>query len=139
YEAAEAYGWDSVKLGMYFFGVLGLLVILWPEAVLDLLSDDKIVIQAAVPGLRIMASLQMFIATALILIQALFGAGNTKFVMIAELALHAFCLVPLAYVFSVWLDLGFLGVWLSASVYAIGLASVMAWKFWQGEWKEIEV
>lgn len=139
YDEAEAYGWDSVKLGMYFFGTLGVLVMLYPEAVLDLLSDDEIVIQAAVPGMRIMASLQMFVAMALILIQALFGAGNTKFVMLAELLMHAFCLVPLAYLFSFWLDLGYLGVWLSGAAYGMGLATLMAWKFWQGEWKRIEV
>lgn len=139
YAEAEAYGWDSVKVGMYFFGFLGLLVLIFPEAFLDLLSDDQIVIRAAVPGLRIMASLEMFIAMALILTQALFGAGNTKFVMIAELILHGVCLVPLAYLFSVVLDLGFLGVWFSATTYVIGLGSVMAWKFWEGSWKHIEV
>lgn len=139
YAEAEAFGWDSVKLGMYFFGFLGLLVILFPEAFLDVLSDDEIVIQAAVPGLRIMASLQMFIAMALILTQALFGAGNTKFVMIAELILHGVCLVPLAYLLAVVLDLGFLGVWMSATVYVVALGAVMAWKFWEGRWKEIEV
>lgn len=139
FKEAEAYGWDSVKLGMYFFGLAGLLVIIFPEAVLDLLSDDEIVIKAAVPGLRIMASLEMFIAMALILTQALFGAGNTKFVMIAEMILHAICLVPLAYLFSVVIDLGFMGVWLSATVYVVALGIVMAWKFWEGSWKEIEV
>jgi Na+-driven multidrug efflux pump len=139
YAEAEAFGWDSVKLGMYFFGFIGLLVLIFPEAFLDLLSDDEIVIAAAVPGLRIMASLEMFIAMALILIQALFGAGNTKFVMVAELILHGICLVPLAYLFSVILDLGFMGVWLSAAVYVAALGVVMAWKFWEGSWKEIEV
>ncbi|MFP4599817.1 MAG: MATE family efflux transporter [Persicimonas sp.] len=139
YREAEAYGWDSVKLGMYFFGTLGVLVIIYPEAFLDLLSDDQIVIDAAVPGLRVMASMQMFIAMALVSIQALFGAGDTKFVMVAELILHGVCLVPLAYLFSVILDLGFLGVWLSAAVYTLALGAVMAWKFWEGSWKDIEV
>ncbi|QDG49260.1 MATE family efflux transporter [Persicimonas caeni] len=139
YAEAEAFGWDSVKLGMYFFGFVGLLVILFPEAFLDVLSDDEIVIQAAVPGLRIMASLEMFIAMALILTQALFGAGNTKFVMVAELILHGVCLVPLAYLFAVVFDWGFLGVWMSATVYVVALGMVMAWKFWEGSWKEIEV
>jgi Na+-driven multidrug efflux pump len=86
-----------------------------------------------------MASLEMFIAMALILIQALFGAGNTKFVMVAELILHGICLVPLAYLFSVVLELGFMGVWLSAAVYVVALGVVMAWKFWEGGWKDIEV
>lgn len=136
---AEAYGWDSVKLGMYFFGFLGALVLIFPEAVLAILNSDPVVIQTAVPGMRIMAALQMFIAMALILTQALFGAGDTKFVMIAELILHMVCLVPLTWLFSVTLDLGFLGVWLSATAYVVLLGVAMAWKFWQGGWKRIVV
>lgn len=139
YELAEQYGWDSVKIGMYFFGAIGLAVVLFPEFFLDMLSDDPMVIEAAVPGLRIMASLEMFVAMALILTQALFGAGDTKFVMYAELLLHGFCLVPLAYLFSVVIDFGYVGVWLSAAVYVVGLAAIMAWKFWDGSWKQIEV
>lgn len=139
FDLAEAYGWESVKIGMYFFGALGAIVIVFPEFFLDLLSDDAAVIEAAVSGLRIMASLEVFIAMALILTQALFGAGDTKFVMWVELVLHGFCLAPLAWLFGLVLDLGFIGVWLSATVYTFVLALVMALKFWKGGWKEIEV
>ena len=40
----------------------------------------------------------------MILTQALFGAGNTRFVMIAELILHFTCLVPLAWLLGVTFD-----------------------------------
>jgi Na+-driven multidrug efflux pump len=139
FDSAEAYGWDSVKIGMLFFGSIGLLAIIFPGAFLDLLSDDPAVIQTAIPGLRIMASLEMFVAMALILTQALFGAGNPMFVMYTELILHAVCLVPLTYALAVWLGLGFIGVWLAASIYIILLAVIMAWKFWEGSWKDIDV
>lgn len=136
---AAAYGWDSVKMGMYFYGVLGLVVILAPEFFLDLLSDDPIVIQAAIPGLRIMAGLEMFVAMSLVLTQALFGAGDTKFVMIVEFVLHGLCLAPLAFLFGIYMELGFIGVWLSATVYLGLLSLVMAIKFWRGGWKSITV
>lgn len=139
FQLAEAYGWDSVKMGAYFFGLLGVIVVLEPAFFLDLLSDDPAVIEAAIPGLRIMASLEIFIAMALILTQALFGAGNTKFVMYTEFVLHGICLAPLSYLFGIALDLGFIGVWISATVYAFVLAAIMAWKFWEGGWKSIEV
>ena len=139
FDLASAYGWDSVKLAMYFYGVVGLLVILWPMTFLDLLSDDPLVMQTAVPGLRIMAGLQMFIAMALILTQALFGAGATKFVMVVEMVLHGLCLAPLAYLFAVVMDLGFFGVWLSATLYVALLGGVMAVKFWSGSWQSIRV
>ena len=136
---AEAYGWDSVKMGMYFYGLVGLVVIAFPEVFLDLLSDDPIVIHGAIPGLRIMAGLQMFVAMSLILTQALFGAGDTKFVMIVEFLLHGLCLAPLAYLFAVVLGWGFMGIWVSATLYLGLLALAMAIKFWRGGWKHIKV
>ncbi len=139
FDLAESYGWESVKIGMYFFGAIGVVVILFPETFLDFLSDDATVIAAAVPGLRVMAALEVFIAMALILTQALFGAGDTRFVMWVELILHGFCLAPMAWLFGIVLDFGFLGVWLSATVYTCALAFIMAWKFWSGGWKKIEV
>ncbi|MBA2663250.1 MAG: MATE family efflux transporter [Bradymonadaceae bacterium] len=139
FKLAENYGWESVKLGMYFFGALGVVVIVFPEYFLDILSDDVMVIEAAIPGLRLMASTLMFIAMSLILIQALFGAGDTKFVMWVELILHGVCLAPLAFILAVVLNWGYMGVWISAMVYITALAMIMAWKFWSGGWKSIEV
>lgn len=139
YQLASDFGWDSVKLGMYFYGALGLIVVAFPMPFLDFLSDDPQVMEAAVPGLRIMASLQMFIAMALVLTQALFGAGATRFVMVVEFILHGVCLAPLAYLFAMVLDFGFLGVWLSGTLYVFLLAMVMGIKFWGGSWTSIEV
>ncbi len=139
YGEAAAYGWDSVKIGMYLYGGIGLAVILWPEVPLGWLSSDPLVVQTAIPGLQIMAGLEMFVAMALILTQALFGAGDTKFVMIVEMVLHGLSLAPLAYLFSLVLGFGFLGVWFSGTLYLFLLAAVMAVKFKSGTWTEIKV
>ena len=139
HDEAARYGWDSVKSGIYFFGAIGLIVCVFPSFFLEILSDDPLVIEAAAPGLQIMASLEAFIAAALILVQAHFGAGNTTFVMYVEGVLHVVCLVPLTYLLAIVLDFGFLGIWFSATVYVVALASILAWQFWKGHWKEIEV
>ena len=139
FQEASAVGWDSVRIGIYLYGAIGLVIILFPAPFLDFLSDDPQVIAAAIPGLRIMASLEMFTAMALILTQALFGAGDTKYVMIVEFLLHGLCLAPLAYLFSVVFDFGFLGIWFSATLYLILLALAMALKFWGGSWTKIKV
>jgi Na+-driven multidrug efflux pump len=79
------------------------------------------------------------IATGMILTQALFGAGNTRFVMKVELTLHFGVLLPCAYTLGVLLNFGLLGVWSAAALYACCLASIMSWKFRQGKWKSIEI
>ena len=80
-----------------------------------------------------------FIATGMILTQALFGAGNTKFVMVAELILHFTCLVPLAWLLGLVFHFGLVGIWSAAVSYVVLLASVMTWKFSRGDWKAIRI
>ena len=75
----------------------------------------------------------------MILTQALFGAGNPRFVMFVELALHFGMLLPLAYLLGVVLDLGLLGVWSSAAVYVFALTAIVALKFRSGTWKAINI
>ena len=75
----------------------------------------------------------------MILTQALFGAGDTKYVMAVEVALHFGCLVPFAWIFGVTLNGGLMGVWASAGLYALLLTVLMAWRFARGQWKTLVV
>jgi Na+-driven multidrug efflux pump len=138
-ELAERYGWEAVKLGVYFTLVLGLFVFMLPDTVLHVFCKDEAVIAVARPILRICGALLPFVLSGIVLTQALFGAGNTKFVMYVEFGLHFFCLVPLAYVCGVKMGLGVLGVWCGAFAYIILLCSIMGWKFAEGAWKEIRI
>jgi len=139
FDLAEAYGWTAVKLGVYATIVLGLFVFAAPESVLHIFTKDPPVIAAAKPILRGCGLLLPFVLSALVLTQALFGAGNTKFVAIVEFGLHFGCLVPLAYVGGVVLHGGIIGTWSAAYVYIILLCAIMWWKFWEGRWREIQI
>lgn len=138
-ELAERYAWTSVKLGWLIFGTVGLLMFLFPSKVLGVFSHEPAVVASGVIPMRIMAAMGPVIATAMILTQALFGAGETRYVMIVELGLHFLCLVPLAWVFGMVLGWGLPGVWSAVAVYGIALASLMALKFAGGSWKKLKV
>ncbi len=139
FRLAERYGWEAVKIGVYFTIVIGSIVLLFPDAVLHVFTKDEAVINVARPILRICGALLPFVLSALVLTQALFGAGNTKFVMFVEFGLHFFCLVPLAYLFGIVVGWGVLGVWMGAFAYILLLCSIMGWKFAEGAWKEIQI
>jgi Na+-driven multidrug efflux pump len=55
------------------------------------------------------------------------------------MVLHFFCLVPLAYVLGIVLNLGLVGIWGSAAVYILLLATAMSYKFREGKWKLIKI
>lgn len=138
-DGAERYGWSSVKLGIIFFSLLGGLEALYPQFCIGVFNQSPEVIRVGASAMRLMGLCGPLISTGMILTQALFGAGNTRFVMKVELTLHFGVLLPTAYLFGVVLDFGLLGVWSAAALYTLLLTLIMSWKFHQGSWKVIEI
>jgi putative MATE family efflux protein len=137
--AAERYAWSSVKLGCMMFGVVGAFEIAFPGKCIALFNNSAAVIEAGIPSMRLMGACGPLIAAGMILTQALFGAGNPRFVMLVELTLHFGLLLPVAYLMGVTLHFGLLGVWSAAAIYVLVLTCVMAIKFRGGSWKAISI
>jgi Na+-driven multidrug efflux pump len=139
-DKASRFGWASVRLGLLLFGILGFCEgLLFTRPILRLVTHSELVQQAALVPLRIMGLCTPLIAVGMILTQALFGAGNSRFVMLAELLLHFTCLVPLAYLLGITFHGGLPGIWMAAVVYVVLLSSAMVWKFASGDWKQIKL
>lgn len=137
---ATRFGWVSVRLGLAIFGVVGFLEgVVFPEQILSFVSNSAAVQQAALVPMRMMGICTPCIAVGMILTQALFGAGNSFFVMIVELILHFTCLVPLAFVLGITLGFGLVGIWSAACVYALLLMIIMIVKFAAGDWQHIRI
>lgn len=137
---AQHFGWVSVRLGVLIFGIVGFLEgVVFPEQILALVTNSAGVREVALLPMQMMGILTPLIAVGMILTQALFGAGNSVFVMIVELILHFTCLVPLAYLFGITLGFGLAGIWSAAVVYVVLLTVVMSWKFAKGDWMDIKI
>jgi len=136
-DKAATFGWTSVKLGLFAFGFIGFAEAYFAEELLAFVSHSELVQQAALGPMRVMGICTPLIATGMILTQALFGAGNTRFVMVVELILHFTCLVPLAWLLGITLDMGLIGIWSATVVYIVLLSGIMTWKFRSGDWKRI--
>jgi Na+-driven multidrug efflux pump len=139
-DEAEKFGWMSVKLGLVIFGVVGLFEgVILTEPILHLVTKSPAVFEAALMPMRMMGLATPLIAVGMILTQALFGAGNSRFVMVVELILHFGCLVPLAWLLGITFGVGLVGIWTAALVYVVLLTAVMVWKFKSGDWKTIQL
>jgi putative MATE family efflux protein len=138
-DKAERFGWASVRLGLLIFGTIGLVEAIFAPDLLAFVTHSEMVRHAALAPMRLMALCTPLLAVGMIVTQALFGAGNTRFVAIAEFVLHFGCLVPFAWLLGIYLDRGLVGVWMAAVVYMMALAGTMLWKFRQGDWKKIQL
>ena len=137
---AETFGWASVKMGLVLFGFIGICEgVLFTPQIVHFISTSEAVREAAILPMRMMGIVTPVIAVAMILSEALFGAGNTKFVALAQLALIFGVLVPLAYVLGITFHLNLVGIWTSACVYSVLAAITMSLKFRGGSWKHIRL
>jgi Na+-driven multidrug efflux pump len=135
---ATRFGWASVRLGLVIFGIIGLLegVIFTPQIV-RFITHSEAVRAAAIGPMRMMGIVTPIIAVAMILSEALFGAGNTKFVAAAQFCLVFMLLVPMARLLGIEAGAGLNGMWSAAVAYATAAAIVMTLKFRGGAWKKI--
>lgn len=143
---AERYVWQCVLLAVYVMTIFGFIAFLFPKPILTLFLPPDLdanhlkeqVIIAATPSLRMAALLlSPTAAAALVLTQALYGAGETRYIMIVEFLLHFLCLVPLAWLLALHFELGIIGCWMAAIIYASGLLIATATKFVSGSWKKL--
>ncbi|MBX3187542.1 MAG: MATE family efflux transporter [Labilithrix sp.] len=137
---AVRFGWASVRLGLVIFGVVGLCEgVLFTGPIVHFITDSDAVRAAAMVPMRAMGIITPIIAVAMILSEALFGAGNTKFVAAAQFCLVFFVLVPFAWILGIVTGKGLTGMWFAAVAYAVSACIVMTLKFRGGAWKTIKL
>jgi Na+-driven multidrug efflux pump len=76
---------------------------------------------------------------ALVLSQALQGAGNTRFVLRAELLVCGGAYLPLVFLLGLRTPLGLSGAWMGEYFYWVLVTVIMALKFRERSWKKIAV
>jgi putative MATE family efflux protein len=139
-DEAQRWGWASVRLGVVLFGIVGLCEgVLFTDQLVAFISNSSAVRAEAIFPMRIMGIATPIIAVAMILSEGLFGAGNTKFVAVAQFLLVFGWLVPGAYLLGIGLHLSLDGIWIAAFVYACLAAVTMSVKFAGGSWKTIKL
>ncbi len=136
---SELFAWESVKLAGYLMTAVGLIFAAFPRLIFMIYTSDPAVIAVGRIPLIYLGLTQAFGGVALTLEQSLQGAGNTRYVMLAEIGVCLLLYLPIAYLFGVHLGFGLTGAWLGELIYWSALAALMSWKFRAGSWKEIRV
>ncbi|MCX7765518.1 MAG: MATE family efflux transporter, partial [Candidatus Sumerlaeia bacterium] len=116
-------------------GVAGLIFMFFGRELMRFYIADENVIEMGAKALRLIGAVEFIDAFGMVLSRALQGAGQTKFVMVAEVCVHWFIFLPLAYILGVKLQLGIIGTWLALVTYAVCFALLMLRKFISPEWE----
>jgi len=138
-DEAEVFAWDAAKLAAYLMAAIGLLFVAFPRFIFMVYTTDPVVIALGRVPLIFLGLTQIFGGISLVLEQSLQGAGNTRYVMLAEVIVCSLFYLPVAYLLGIHLHLGITGAWLGEVAYWITMSSLMAAKFRTGTWKSIRV
>jgi putative MATE family efflux protein len=120
-------------------GCVGLIFIAFPWPLARMLTDEPEILALTPKLLRIAGCFEIFLATYMVLAQALRGAGDTRATMVLMFISTFAVRLPLAYAIGVWMGYGLVGVWVGMCLELIVRAGLLAWRFRQGGWVHARV
>jgi len=140
-QVEEAYrsGWIAGGLGVFFMSTAGLILFFLATPLVDLFTNDPLVIRAGADYLRIVALAQPFSALTQVIGGALQGAGDTKPLLHYAVITQWLISLPLAYILIFPLGMGVSGAWYAIAASAIVQGLLVASRFQSGSWKKVRV
>ncbi len=134
---ARFLGFTTSKLATVYTVTVGIIFVFFPQIILYLITTDETVARTAMPAMRIAGFGQIFYAVGVVLANGLQAAGETMFVMLADVIISWVIFIPLAYFLGVYFKLGLIGVWSAIPFYVILYSVVIFIKFKYGNWKKM--
>lgn len=136
---AEKLAWITAWAGVAIMTTMALIVFIWAEFFASIVAKDSAVLAETVRYLRITMFSEPFLALSLVLGGGLQGAGDTRSTMWVTFISMWLIRLPLAWLLSLNLGLGPVGVWFAMVSSMVMQGLMMSWRFHQGKWKHIKV
>ena len=138
-DRAERTVWITAYANMVLLGLVGVVLIIFPETFIRLFIDDPKVISSGAISLRIISSGFLSYAMGMVMTQAFNGSGDT----VTPTQINLFCFwlfeIPLAYLLAIVFDMKIYGISI-AIVAAETALTLSAWYlFRKGKWKTVKV
>ncbi len=136
---AHRWGWDVVKLAVVAMGALALPALVVPELLLAPFITNPETMALAVAPLRLIGATLGFEAVAMVLLNALLGAGASRSVMQVSVGLQWLVQLPLVYLVGPHLGLGLLAIYVAQGGVRVLQSFVFAAIWRRRRWAQIEV
>lgn len=129
----------TAKYNAIFMSFVMLVFFFFSRQIISFFTQDEAVAKYAVQALHIIGSAYIFYGIAMVMTQALNGAGDTRTPTIINFICFWLFQIPLAYFLSIGLDLKTTGAFISIPI-AETIIALMAWYYFKkGKWKEVKV
>jgi putative MATE family efflux protein len=129
----------TAKYNAIFMSFVMVLFLFFAEPIIGFFTTDVQVAAYGVKSLRIIGSGFVFYGIAMVMTQALNGAGDTKTPTIINLICFWLFQVPLAYFLAYVLDFKATGTFIAVPVAETAIALVAWYYFKKGRWKAVKV
>lgn len=136
---ARRWGWEVAQLTSAIVLVLSVPVVLFPEIFLSVFIHADDTLALAVGPMRLIAALLWLDLFGIVLMNGLFGAGDSRRVMYIATGLQWLFGLPLAYLLGVALGYGMMGAWVGHIIYRAVQTAVLVFVWYRGKWAEVEV
>ncbi len=131
--------WQTVRIAVAAMLLPIVVMQAGPAWVLSLFTPDQVVIELAVPAVRLLALSFLIDALPFVLIYSLVGAGATRWAAVAQLSAQYAVLLPLAWLLGLQLELGLVGLWTGLVLSRVFLGVIALRKFRGDSWEQIAV
>lgn len=138
-DMAERYGHCAAVLGFLCTGAMGVVFALLGSPILGLFSTSDAIVSAGLIPFILVALTQGIDALGIIYARALHGAGDTLWVLGAELTVAWGIFVPLAWLLAKVLAAPVHLIWLAYVAYMVSFAVASWWRFRSCRWQAIEI
>ncbi|MBK8960224.1 MAG: hypothetical protein IPM80_17870 [Proteobacteria bacterium] len=137
---AARWAWDVVRVALLAMSVIGLPMVLAPEAVLNSIYRlNRETLEVALWPLRLVGLSMVFEAVGTILQNSLLGAGDTRRVMLTTIANQWLLFLPAAYMVGPVLGMGLTALW-ALQVLSRCLQALIFAGYWHGQrWAHIKI
>lgn len=131
---AHRWGLDALRVAWLLLLVLALPMLIVPEHVLSIFFDSNALIALGTLPLQLTGVMIVVDAAALVLAQALMGAGAQRTVMLLTLGMQWLFFLPLAWWVGIGLEHGLLGIWLMQLLYRLINSLGFLWVWQRRHW-----
>jgi MATE family multidrug resistance protein len=136
---AERCGWMALRMALVYSGFIAVVFMIARSHLFTIFNKDPAVVAAGVSIVPLLALFQIGDAMQMTYTNALHGAGDTRFPLIAIAASAYGIFVPLALLFAYTFGWGIVGGWLGGVVHFTVLAIVLTLRFRHGGWKDVQI